>query len=132
MLMGYALTVQTPFHKTANVDGVVIEAMTCEQGIGLNAKASSAGLFGFGLQYGLPLLENTPVTLTVLPKAGLSYTTIERKELPMTGQFEVGAQLLAGYGKFRAGLEYWHLSNAGLQDPNTGLDMLILQTGWQF
>lgn len=132
VLLGYALTMQTANHKTATVDGVVLEAMTCEKGLGLDAKVSSAGLYGFGLQYGIPLVETSPITLTFLPKGGLSYTSVERKELPATAQFEVGAQFLLGYEQFRVGLEYWHLSNAGMQEPNIGLDMLIIQTGWRF
>lgn len=133
LLMGYAMTFQPADRRhPSNVDGVVIEAMTCEKRLGFDVKASTAGLFGFGLQYGLPIFEETPVTLTFLPKAGLSYTTAQRRELPQTAQFEVGGQLLLGYGSYRVGLEYWHLSNAGMTQPNLGLDMIVVQTGFAF
>lgn len=132
VLMGYALTMQTSWHHSENVNAHMIEVQTCEKGLGMDAKASTAGLFGLGLQYGFTLVESEKFSLTFLPKAGLSYTTVPRSELPMTGQFEVGAQFLVGYEDFRVGLEYWHLSNAGLQKPNIGLDMLVVQTGWRF
>lgn len=132
LMLGSALTIQTPTHKTSDVDGMVYEVMTCEKGLGVGAKGSTAGLFGVDLQYGIPIFENTPITLTFIPKAGLSYTTQPRPELPMTGQFELGAQMMFGYKDFRFGAEYWHLSNAGLQQPNTGLDMIVIQTGWSF
>lgn len=132
VLMGYALTMQTSWHHSENVNANMIEVQTCEKGLGMDFKASTAGLFGLGLQYGFTLVESEKFSLTFLPKAGLSYTTVPRYELPMTGQFEVGAQFLVGYEDFRVGLEYWHLSNAGLQSPNIGLDMLVVQTGWRF
>jgi len=132
VLLGYALTAQTSWHHTDNVNGTVLEVQTCEKGLGLDAKASSAGLFGFGLQYGFTIFEGEKFNFTFLPKAGLSYTSVPHRELPLNGQFEVGGQFLLGYEDFRVGLEYWHLSNAGLQSPNIGLDMLVVQTGWRF
>ena len=132
VMMGYALTMQTTWHHSVNVNAPVVEVQTCEKGLGFDAKASGAGLFGFGLQYGLTIVETEKWHLTFLPKAGLSYTSVARRELPMTGQFEVGGQFLVGYEDFRIGLEYWHLSDAGLKSPNIGLDMLVLQTGWRF
>lgn len=137
VLLGQVLTMDHnalghSHHMTSNVNAPMVEVMTCEKGPGLDLKASTAGLFGVGLQYGFALHESATWSLTVLPKAGLSYTDKPRHELPMTAQFEVGWQLLVGYGNYRAGLEYWHLSNAGIQQPNIGLDMLVVQTGWRF
>ena len=133
MLIGYALTMHLqPVRKPADVSAPVIEVQTCERGAGLVAKASAAGLFGFGLQYGVPLYTGERASATFSPKMGLSYASENYRELPMRGQFEVGAQLLLGWNQFRVGVEYWHLSNAGLQQPNIGLDMLILQTGLVF
>lgn len=136
VLVGFALTMDHNAlghsHKTGDANGTVLEVQTCETGLGMDVKASTAGLYGMGLQYGLPLYKGSQWSVTALPKAGLSYTSTPRHELPMQGQFEVGAQLLVGYDAFRVGLEYWHLSNAGVHSPNIGLDMLVLQTGWRF
>lgn len=133
VLIGYALTMEMQQTRhPSNVDGTVLEAQTCETGLGLDAKASTAGLYGVGLQYGLRLVEYQDWTLTILPKAGLSYTEKPRHELPMQYQFEIGGQLLLGYNRYRIGVEWWHLSNAGLTPHNVGLDMLLIQTGVQF
>lgn len=136
VLLGLATTMNVNAlghtHNSTNANGEMVEVMTCEKGIGMDLKASTAGLYGLGLQYGLTVYEDLKFSVTVLPKAGLSYTDKPRKELPLTGQFEVGAQILVGYEDFRVGLEYWHLSNAGLRQPNIGLDMLVVQTGWRF
>jgi len=132
ILLAYALTMQTAAGTNSNVNGYVAEVQTCSRGLGIDVKASTAGLYGLGLQYGIPIVTVHGVTLTVLPKAGLSGSSEPRRELPMGGQFEVGAQALLEYHKFVIGLEYWHLSNGGLKSPNIGLDLLLFQTGYKF
>lgn len=131
VLIGYALTIEREPYRTSNVNGSVIEVQSCETGIGMDVKASTAGLFGVGIQYGFTKKINE-YSITALPKVGLSYTSETRRELPMVGQFEVGAQVLLGYKQMRVGVEYWHLSNAGMKYPNIGLDMIVLQTGIVF
>ena len=132
VLTGYLFTVQTSWHKTESVDAPSIEVQTCEQGIGAHVKASGTGLYGAGLHYGFTKAFDGHWTVTFQPKAGLSYSDRPRRELPSQTQFEVGAQLLVGYDRFRVGVEYWHLSNAGMKMPNIGMDMIGVTTGWVF
>ena len=133
VLIGYLLTVNTAWHQTTNVDAPMIEVQTCERQVGLNMKlAPSTGLYGTGLQYGFHWDLTDHLGVTLLPKVGISHATKDYKELPLGTQFEVGAQILFGYDRLRIGVEYWHLSNAGLKSPNTGLDMIAVQTGWAF
>lgn len=131
VLLGYLLTIQTPWHHTTSFDAPMIEVQTCETGFGMDVKASTSGLYGLGLQYGFTW-RDTHRSLTLQPKAGFSYVDHPEPALPLRTQFEVGAQLLFGYDRVRLGLEYWHLSNAGLKEPNTGLDLIVIQTGWVF
>lgn len=131
ILIGHAFTIQTPTHHTENVDGTMIEAQTCESGLGLHAKASTAGLYGLGLHYGLTGTWGD-WSATISPHAGLSYADVASDAVPLKKQFELGLQVLGGYKRMRIGISYWHLSNAGLMEPNIGLDMIILQTGWTF
>lgn len=131
VLIGYLFTMQTAWHRTPSENGTLLEVQSCERGIGVDAKASSSGLYGLGLQYGLGS-QRGDWSVTLLPKAGLSYIDHPNPALPLRTQFEVGAQLLVGYQRFRIGVEYWHLSNAGLRAPNIGLDLLAIQTGWIF
>lgn len=131
ILLGYLTAIQTSWHRTTHVHGAMVEAQTCETGIGLDVKASTAGYYGLGVQYGWQTTIGS-WHLTMLPKAGLSYVDHVEPALPLHTQFEVGAQLLLGTGRWRTGVEYWHLSNAGMREPNLGMDFLILQTGWTF
>lgn len=131
VLAGFMQTIETSWHKTTNLDGAVLEVQTCDRGLGLEVKASSSGLYGLGMQYGFQATSG-PWSITALPKAGLSYVDHPVYELPQRTQFELGAQILVGYERFRIGVEYWHLSDAGMKQPNIGLDMVIVQTGWRF
>lgn len=132
ILAGYLLTqnFSGSIPKT-NLDGSVIELQTCEAGIGLDAKASSSGLYGVGLQYGFKFPLG-PLSLTLTPKAGLAYIDRPNREQAHPGNFEVGGSVLFGYGRARVGLEYWHISNAYTARPNHGHDLFIIQTGWTF
>jgi hypothetical protein len=133
VLMGHMLTVETPWHQVKEKqDGQIIEMQTCETGLGMHAKASANGFYGLGAQYGFTVFETGKWKGIFQPKAGFSYVDHNVYELPQRAQFEVGAQFNLGYDKFRVGVEYWHLSNAGMTKPNIGMDFLVLQTGWVF
>lgn len=131
VMMGYAMTVQTPWHRTTDVSAQIIEVQSCEAGPGVHAKAAGSGLYGAGAHYGISVSQG-PWSLTLQPQAGISYVDRPVQEVPLRTQFEVGAELLVGYQTFRVAVQYWHLSNAGLQRPNVGLDLIALQTGWRF
>jgi len=131
ILLGYMTAIQTSWHHTTHEQGAVVEVQSCETGLGADLKVSTEGYYGLGAQYGWKWTIGD-WSIGALPKAGFSYVDHPEPSLPMRAQFEVGAQLLIGHGQWRAGVEYWHLSNAGLEQPNIGMDFLILQTGWAF
>lgn len=132
IMAGYLFTVQTSWHHSENVSAPYLEVQTCESGMGAHVKASAAGLYGAGIHYGFTHEFNEKWRITFQPKGGASYADHPIHELPLRTQFEVGAGVLVGYEQFRMGIEYWHLSNAGLRDPNIGVDMIGLTTGWTF
>jgi len=111
--------------------GAVATVLTCDRGLGLGVKGATNGLYAVEAHYGLKG-ELGSFSASLLPKAGLSYTDHTVKELPQTLQFSVGAQLLLGFEHYRAGVELWHLSNAGMTQPNIGLNMVVIQAGWEF
>lgn len=111
--------------------GELIQVMTCDKGWGLDAKAATSGLYAIDLQYGAKL-ELGKFSLNLIPKGGISYTDHTVRELPQTVQFSVGAQFLVGYDHYRAGIELWHLSNAGFTAPNIGLNVIAITAGWSF
>ena len=112
-------------------NAVLFEGMTSATGLGLGAKASTNGLFGVDLQYGLTW-KGEQWSLSFIPKLGFSATSNPVKELPQDVQFGLGAQFLFGYEHYRVGIELWHLSNAGVTAPNIGLNLPIIQVGYAF
>lgn len=132
VLIGHLLTIQTPWHKTANLDGQVLDVQSCETGLGLHAKASTSGLYAIGPHYGWTWHPGERWSLTLQPRMGLSYVDHPVKALPMRTQFELGTQVLIGYDRWRIGVGYVHFSNAGLRSPNTGLDLIELLAGVAF
>lgn len=129
LLAGWLLTQNLAGGPTTNLDAGVLEVQTCERGLGLDLKASSSGLYGLAAQYGLSTTSHG-WTVTLTPKAGLAYVDHRVAEQDSRGNFEVGAQLLIGRDRWRIGVEYWHLSNAYLGQPNAGLDLVMVQLGW--
>lgn len=113
-----------------SIDGMLVDVQTCETGVGLHVRAAQSGLYSVGLQYGYTWELPQHFSLTMQPRAGLSYTDHTMIELPLKVQFELGAQLLLGYDRYRVGLDWWHLSNAGLKQPNYGVDTWALMVGY--
>ena len=131
ILLGYLLTIQTSWHHTANFDAPMLEVQTCETGLGAAVNLSASGLGGVVAQYGWQW-KTGEWSSTLQPKVGLSHAMQPVYELPAQTQFQLGMGLLVGYQSWRLGVEYQHLSNAGLAQPNIGLDLLVVETGWAF
>lgn len=131
-LAGYLHTLPVPTKYQTNVDAAVVEIQSCETGPGVHAKATSSGLYGVGIQYGLTWHPTPRTSMTFQPRGGLSYADHPVRELPQQTQMEVGAQVLLGLDQYRVAVEYWHLSNAGMRQPNIGLNMLIFMGGITF
>lgn len=131
MLVGYLLSVNPWGNPTPHVSASFVEVQSCPVGLGFEAKASSAGFYGAGVQYGWQWTVDR-MTIGLLPKAGLAYVDHEVYGLPLRTPFGVGGQALLGYDRWLAGVEYWHLSNAGLEQPNIGMDFIIAQLGVRF
>lgn len=131
ILLGYLLTVQTAWHHTTTMDAPMLEVQTCETGLGAAVNVSASGLFGAVAQYGWQW-QAGDWSATIQPKVGMSHAMRQVYELPAQTQFQVGLGLLFGYQSWRIGIEYQHLSNAGLASPNIGLDLIAMQSGWAF
>ena len=132
VLIGYLFTLQVHATQTSNMNAPVLDLQSCETGWGVHAKASTSGLYAVGGQYGWTWQPVASWSVTLQPRAGVSYVDHPVEALPLRTQFELGTQLLLGYDRWRVGVEYWHLSNAGLRQPNTGLDLLEVLTGIVF
>ena len=138
-LLSTNVHISTPSKNQTQVDHAgILQALSGETGPGIGLKASTNGLFGLDLHYGLTWQPNQSWSLSMLPKLGISATANEINELPQYVQFGLGLQILAGYEEYRLGLELWHLSNGsalGLNvsdRPNIGLNLPLLTIGKVF
>lgn len=138
MLLATDLHITTQSKDKTDIGNAgVIQAMTCETGIGMDIKASNNGLYGLDAQYGITYKQGN-LSVSFIPKLGLSITDHYVKELPQGVQFGLGAQVLLGYERYRVGMELWHMSNGsalGLNfsdKPNIGLNLPILTVGIVF
>lgn len=136
VLAGYVflsdVTTQVKKHTLQTTgQGEYLEVMTCRKGFGLDAKASTTGLYALDVRYGAEL-ELGKAWVNLAPFGGISYTDHDVYELPQAVQFSVGAQLQLGYDRYSVGISLWHLSNAGLTAPNIGLNNVVISTGFQF
>lgn len=131
LLVGATSTLDWSKTPPPNENGALIEVQTCERGLGGHVKGTSSGLYALGIHYGFTG-EMGNFSATFQPRMGLSATDHTNRNLPQTVQFEVGLQFLVGYEQYRIALDYWHLSNAGVTQPNIGMDMLGILGGITF
>lgn len=140
IMAGIISTVElnTAVSQETSGSGQILSVQTCDRGWGLEAKATTIGLYGAGVQYGMQWEPAETFSVTLTPRFGVSYADRPMKELPQRTQFGLGAALSLGYGSARIGVELFHLSNGkafGLnvdEGQNIGLNTVILTTGWVF
>ena len=133
VLIGYLFTLQPNSAHTTNLNSTLLEYQTCEQGPGLDVKASVSGVYAASAQYGFSIVNHeNSMSFTLTPKVGVGWLDRPVPELSTTVNFSLGLQLLARYEWATVSTEYWHLSNAGLGSVNAGLDMIALMGGISF
>jgi len=127
--MGYVDTFQPNKYHTSQIQGPTGKFETSPEGLGASARVGPGGLFSLGAQYGYKIPE-TPITIT--PSAGMAYVDQPMRELPLKTPFALGLQAGIDIPKTKAKLiaEYLHLSNAGLKQPNIGMDMGSIMLGY--
>ena len=140
ILLGAALAteVHTNVHtQTHNqLSAPVVTVLSGQSGLGVGGHAHFGGIGSLEAHYGLSR-GYSEWTYSLLPKFGLSVADHFR-ELPQTLQFSMGLQALVSYQNYVLGMEYWHLSNGDMlglawsDKPNIGLDVLVVQAGYQF
>lgn len=133
ILAGFVNTIGPAYTHQPQTNSIMIEAQTCNRGLGLVVTAApNSGLYGFGIQYALRLPLGERFAISLIPQAGISHDTHGYQHLPLHTQFEVGGEIALSYDKVSVSYKYWHLSNAGLKQPNWGLDMGAVLVGYSF
>jgi hypothetical protein len=114
----------------------LLTVLTLSPGWGVGLKGSPVGLGALEGHYSLDSVQGD-WAYRLVPKFGMSYAD-GMKELPQQVQFSMSLQGLVSYSHYVAGVEYWHMSNGsalGLnwsEGQNIGLDLFVLQGGYQF
>jgi len=131
LLIGYLFTLYPNNSHTTDINGHSGEIQSCAYGLGVHAGGTSAGMARGGVQFGLGTTIAERLEVIIQPFVGAAYMPNVR-ELPLEVQFEVGAKVMALAGDRGIVVEYLHLSNAGLKEPNIGKDAIILSGVWRF
>lgn len=125
ILAGYAGTIQTSWHTSADISGPYAEVQTCKQGFGLRAAGSSEWV-QFGPQFGYEQRLGDDWAITLQAHGGLGYSNTHH---PMTGVRQVtkwngGLSLILSVDRYHAKVGYDHMSNgSGLNPANVGQDL---------
>jgi hypothetical protein len=131
VLAGYMMIIGTAWHPPGQTSSPAFEVQSCSKEVGAYGFASTNGLYAGGVQYGIQKTF-APLTVSVTPHAGVSYADHPVYNLPQRTQFDIGVGVYVAYDRAISGIKYSHWSNAGMEQPNIGIDMLILQTGFIF
>lgn len=131
LLLGYLLTWQPNASHVTNFDAPYVQVMTCDRGPGLDLKASP-NIGTLQVQYGFPVYDEGPWSLSIIPKAGGAMLAKHVPESQSTVNFALSLQTLVRYERVNLSLEYLHESNAGLGERNAGMDFLGTAVGFSF
>ncbi len=131
VLLGSLLTLHPNVSHPTSLDGGVLEVQSCEDGLGLNLKAATSGIYSGTVQYGM-IHHEGDWSFGVTPNLGVGVLEHHVPELSTRVNFSLGLQLSAGYQRGRIAVEYWHQSNAHTGTHNAGLDLLAIMGGWVF
>ena len=129
VMIGALFTLHPYAKHQSDRDAAYIEAQTCRTGFGAHALASTTQFYSWGIQYGLDIPVSRYLTLTIQPVFGGSYTARADRQLPMGAQFETGVNLIASGEEWIVGVKWLHASNAGLKQPNIGVDWMGVFVG---
>lgn len=134
VMVGVMSGVETSWHHhQVNPGGEVLEVQSCQYGPGLAVTAApSSGLYGIAAQWGFQVASWGDLRVYLKPQVGISHDTYGYRELPLGTQFEVGGMVNVEYDNANIGVKYWHLSNAGIKQPNIGMDILAVMGGFRF
>lgn len=124
ILTGYLFGGPMAANDSAKLAAPYVDLQTCTTGLGLHATALTSGMYAGGIQYGITWRPSSRTAITFQPRAGISYVDHPVHELPLRTQFEVGAHIVASYDQWHVGVVFLHFSNAGLRDPNLGINMI--------
>lgn len=137
VLAGYAGTIQTSWHTSADISGPYVEAQTCKEGLG--ARLAYGHVNGawvqVGPQYGhtWELWHELTVTLQVHGGLGYSNTRHPVTQVRQVTKWNGGAAVILGWKQLNIKAGFDHMSNGRGHDiTNHGQDFWTLAAGVSF
>lgn len=135
LLLGMNTTIQTGWHHSEHITAPFIEVQTCKTGLGAHVAAGTHPWVTGGLHYGFTWQIDEKWSVTLQPKAGLSYSNTIHPEnhYRQITRFELGLELITCRDYICGMVGYRHMSNGrGDVQTNQGVDFLELGLGYQF
>jgi hypothetical protein len=133
-LAGYLQTIQTPWHTSADISGLVVEVQTCKDGLG-GRMAFSQDMVQVGPQWGISWPINELWSITGSFHGGLGYSNTAHPEtgIRQVTKWNGGVSLMIQYDRYSTKIGYDHMSNGKGVDPsNHGQDTISWMVGFTF
>ena len=134
ILAGYAGTIQTDWHTSADISGPYAEVQTCKDGLG-GRVAFGAEWVQVGPQYGytVPLGDDWSITLQAHGGMGYSNTHHPVSGVRQITKWNGGLAVLLSVDRYSVKVGYDHSSNGrGLDPTNAGQDQWSVGVGYSF
>lgn len=133
-IAAYTGTIETNWHRSADLSGPSAEVQTCKNGFGVRL-AWADDWVQAGPQFGYTWPIGAAWAITTQIHGGLGYSNTHH---PDTGIRQItlyngGIGLLVGYDRYVLKVGYDHMSNGtGLNSRNVGQDQWSMGVGYQF
>ncbi len=134
VILGYAQTIETSWHHSADLSGPYVEAQTCRDGFG-GRVALSEQVVQAGIQYGYTIILGAVLSMTLNLHGGYggSNTMHPRTGVRQITTLNVGASVSLNLDRYSLKLGVDHMSNgSGLNPANVGQDMASIGLGVQW
>lgn len=126
VIVGGNYALQTDWHHSEHITAPFVEVQTCRDGLGAHLAGGPEPWVAGGIHYGWTQNLGQGWSVTLQPKAGLSYSnTMHPWQGRQVTKFEVGLNLLVCWDRWCGVAGYRHMSNGKGYDPsNAGVDFL--------
>ena len=134
ILAGYAGTIQTDWHTSADISGPYAEVQTCKDGFGARV-AFGEKFVQVGPQFGytIPLGDDWSITLQAHGGMGYSNTHHPNTGVRQVTKWNGGLAVLLNVDRYSVKIGYDHSSNGrGLDPTNAGQDQWSVGVGYSF
>lgn len=132
LLIGYAQSIDTPWHHNRGIGGAYAEVQTCKEGLGARIAGSNQWI-QVGPQYGHTITLTESLSLTAQIHGGLGYSNTHYDNHRQITLYNGGVAILLSYQSYSVKIGVDHMSNGrGFVETNRGQDMATFALGKEF